>query len=263
MCFRVLDDESKAKVTKYTEAGQHDQAWSCISGRVVPHIMMSQRNIKRDQWTVHNKDGTKPYVSCASSPINDQLGYNTARDGHLVAVSFALGMPNEVASVGCDVRRIHAPHNVPVSIYVESLSHKLTDLERSFLASDDTEVVLRRLFILWTLKESYLKALGQPLHLGIAWDRIECDIPNEVIRVDGVKLGGWEFRMFKASITVDARGSKKAKDEVYQVTCAIHRGGTATTFVWNQESAVLQSWLRFVTVESLLDGVRRLPYAEP
>lgn len=141
---------------------------------------------------------------------------------------------------------------------------QLTPLELSFLNSPDDDVVLRRLFILWTLKESYLKAIAQPLQLGIAWDRIECDIPNETIRVDGVKLGGWEFRLFKANIILDRSGKGKPdKHESYQVTCAIHRGGTETTFAWNQGTEVLESWLRFITVDALMEAVGSLPYNIP
>jgi len=255
MCFQCLDRPSRTKVTALAQNGQKNEAWACLCGRLLPHIIMSQREIPRDAWTVRgNEEGSKPAIY--SPGYEKKLGYNVARDRHLVTMAFALGPGPLVANVGCDVRRISLPPKISISVFVESLSHKITPLERSFLSSDQgEEVVLRRLFILWTLKEAYLKAIGQPLHLGIEWDRIECDIPNETIMVDGEKLRGWEFRMFKANVSIDPR-----KEEMYQVTCAVHRGGDRTRFMWNQKSSTPESWLRFVTVDSIMDAVWDLPY---
>jgi len=255
LCFRCLDDPSRAKVAELVRDGRKDEAWACLCGRLLPHIVMNQRQIPPRAWYIHgNEDGAKPAI--VSLGYDKKLGYNVARHGQVVAMAFALGPGPAVANVGCDVRRVATPPRVPVSIFVESLSHKITDLERSFLFGQPDDVILRRLFILWTMKEAYLKAIGQPLHLGIAWDRIECDIPNETILVDGSQLRGWEFRMFVANVTTTP------KDEMYQVTCAIHRGGDKTKFFWNhgQKSAVLDSWLRFLTVDSIMDAVWQLPY---
>lgn len=94
------------------------------------------------------------------------------------------------------------------------------------------------------------------MELGFAWDRIECDIPNETVTVDGALLEGWEFRLFKANVGV-AKGSK-IEEEVYQVTCAMHRGNGPTKFIWNSKPTELDSWLRFVSVESFLDAVVQL-----
>ena len=120
------------------------------------------------------------------------------------------------------------------------------------------EVILRRVYILWSLKEAYLKAIGQPLRLGFDWNRIECDIPNETITVDGHKLRGWEFRLFKANVNVHPRKDPRS-EQVYQVTAAIHRGGDQTVFIWNQGQK-LDPWLRFLTVESVMDAVWDLQY---
>jgi 4'-phosphopantetheinyl transferase len=112
------------------------------------------------------------------------------------------------------------------------------------------EVKLRRLYILWTLKESYTKALGQPI--GFDFSRIECDIPQRVIRVDGVPLYGWEFRLFRANTGVLRNGT--LLEESYQCTTAIYRGTHPTKLLWEHDDGVGEhdKWLRFVRVEDLI-----------
>ncbi|KAF8750067.1 hypothetical protein RHS01_09588 [Rhizoctonia solani] len=116
------------------------------------------------------------------------------------------------------------------------------------------EVKLRRLYILWTLKESYTKALGQPI--GFDFSRIECDIPHRQIRVDGEPLLGWEFRLFRANTGVLRKGT--LVEESYQCTTAIYRGGNTTKLLWEHEDGVGEGdkWLRFVRVEDLIHYVK-------
>lgn len=45
------------------------------------------------------------------------------------------------------------------------------------------------------MKEAYTKALG--LGLGFDFKRIEYDVPNDVVRIDGVRPVGWEFVRFE------------------------------------------------------------------
>lgn len=135
----------------------------------------------------------------------------------------------------------------------------MTPLECSFLAPDlQPDVVLRRLYILWTLKEAYTKALGQPL--GFDFSRIECNIPNEEITVDGELLRGWEFRLFKANVGILRKGV--LFEEVYQCVCAMYRGGDQTRFVWSEKPRELDKWLRFVTVDSMVNAATQMIAAE-
>lgn len=59
---------------------------------------------------------------------------------------------------------------------------------------------LRRFFLIWTLKEAYTKALG--LGMGFDFSRIEYDVPNDVVRIDGKAPLGWEFIRFELENTV-------------------------------------------------------------
>lgn len=79
--------------------------------------------------------------------------------------------------------------------------------------------LLRRFFWMWTLKEAYTKALG--LGLGFDFSRIEFDVVNRTVRVDGAVPEGWAFRMF-----VIADGQ-----DIYEGVVAQYVGEGPTTVV--------------------------------
>lgn len=53
---------------------------------------------------------------------------------------------------------------------------------------------MRALYLIWTLKEAYTKAIG--LGLGFDFKRVEVDVHAMRITVDGKPLLGWEFTAF-------------------------------------------------------------------
>ncbi|QRW26445.1 kinetochore protein Mis12/MTW1 [Rhizoctonia solani] len=195
---------------------------------------MDQRRAPRTSWSLKETKYGKPYIDHG----NDQktIGYNITHSHNIVGMACAIGPKHKVWNIDCSIllATYLTDNNVP----------QLTPLELSFL--DPTlpdEVKLRRLYILWTLKESYTKALGQPI--GFDFSRIECDIPHRQIRVDGEPLLGWEFRLFRANTGVLRKGT--LVEESYQCTTAIYRGGNTTKLLWEHEDGVGEGdkWLRF------------------
>jgi 4'-phosphopantetheinyl transferase len=73
---------------------------------------------------------------------------------------------------------------------------QLTPLEHRclFKAGISHDEGLRRFFWVWTLKEAYTKALG--LGLGFDFRRVEFDVEENVVRVDGEIPAGWRFSKF-------------------------------------------------------------------
>ncbi|CEL56629.1 L-aminoadipate-semialdehyde dehydrogenase-phosphopantetheinyl transferase OS=Xenopus laevis GN=aasdhppt PE=2 SV=1 [Rhizoctonia solani AG-1 IB] len=238
MCLRVLDTKSYDKITLIPDP---DEAWKSLVGRLIPYVLMDQRRAPRTSWSLKETKYGKPYIDHG----NDQktIGYNITHTHNIVGMACAIGQKHKVWNIGIDSMRISPPEDMSVDDFIESLIHKLTPLELSFLdPSHSDEVKLRRLYILWTLKESYTKALGQPI--GFDFSRIECDIPHRQIRVDGEPLLGWEFRLFRANTGVLRRGV--LLEESYQCTTAIYRGGGATKLLWEHEDGIGESdkWLR-------------------
>ncbi|KAH7333611.1 hypothetical protein B0J17DRAFT_676082 [Rhizoctonia solani] len=250
MCLRVLDQKSYDRITNIPDP---DEAWKSLVGRLIPYVLMDQRRAPRTSWALKETKYGKPFIDHG----NDQktIGYNITHAHNIVGMACAIGAKYRVWNIGIDAMRIAPPEDMTVDDFIESLIHKLTPLELTFLDPSHTdEVKLRRLYILWTLKESYTKALGQPI--GFDFSRIECDIPHRQIRVDGEPLLGWEFRLFRANTGVLRKGA--LIEESYQCTTAIYRGGNTTKLLWEHEEGVGEGdkWLRFVRVEDLVHYVK-------
>jgi 4'-phosphopantetheinyl transferase len=78
---------------------------------------------------------------------------------------------------------------------------------------------LRQFFWIWTLKEAYSKALG--LGLGFDFRRIEYNVLQNTVKVDGVVPKGWLFSKFEFGDMSDA----------YEGIVAEFVGGDDTTFL--------------------------------
>jgi 4'-phosphopantetheinyl transferase len=242
---------------------------------------MKQRNVPRNAWSIKTTKAGKPYIDAPQE--EKHLGYNIAHDGSIVTMAFSLGRKHKVWNIGVDAVRIALPKNIPFATYVDSLSHKLTPTERAYLDVNDpgsTPVdnqrrALNRLFIIWTVKESYIKALGQPA--GFDFTRIDCRIPDSQIFVDGKRLNGWEFRLFKANVGVfrspnsvfrEARRDgftptvpdPELQSEVYQCCMTIYRGGEqdGCVFKWGDQASELDKYLRFVTLDAMVNAAKHL-----
>jgi 4'-phosphopantetheinyl transferase len=112
---------------------------------------------------------------------------------------------------------------------LEYESGQLTQSERHALNIEvPPSQQLRRFFWMWTLKEAYTKALG--LGLGFDFRRVEFDVANLIVRVDGQIPQGWHFSMF---VIEDG-------EDLYQGVVAEHVGGTSTEVV---NELMKPSWL--------------------
>lgn len=117
------------------------------------------------------------------------------------------------------------------------------------------DVILRRLCILLTIKMAYIKALGQPP--GFDFSRIDCDIPEETVKVDGKLLIGWEFRLFKANLGVVRR--ELLIEETYQCSTAVYRGWDETRFIWEENEQELAGWVHFIKTDTVLGSLSSSP----
>lgn len=122
----------------------------------------------------------------------------------------------------------------------------------------DRDRIVGRVYILWTLKEALMKAIGQPLRGGFDWRRVCFDVERETVYMDQRPITGWEFKLFVAR--VPNSGKMLNKTYKYQVACAVHRGGNTNKFTWNQKGEAMDEWLRFITMETVMERVWSFPY---
>ena len=91
---------------------------------------------------------------------------------------------------------------------------KLTDAEKRLVSGDVPEnEALSRFYLIWTIKEAYIKAIG--LGLGFDPSRIEYDMGTNTVAVDGAVATDWRFET--SQFTVD--------EEAYRVTVVQFVGG--------------------------------------
>ena len=115
---------------------------------------------------------------------------------------------------------------------------KLTDAEKRLVSSDVPENdALSRFYLIWTIKEAYMKAIG----LGFGFDpsRIEYDMRANTVAVDGAVATDWRFET--SQFTVD--------EATYRVTVVQFVGGgngSGTVVSLDQGQVELTGASRFV-----------------
>ncbi|TFK93921.1 hypothetical protein K466DRAFT_537224 [Polyporus arcularius HHB13444] len=195
----ILDDESRSQVQKYYH--RIDSIRGLI-GRLLPRLLLKRNGTPVSTMAFAKTQAGKPYIT---TPITPPIGYNITHDNGVVAMAFSSGpdlYPDPPAyRIGVDVMLLQLPKRDTFPGFVEVFSEQLTNLERSVLIPPPSapplsqQEQLRRFYLIWTLKEAYTKALG--LGMGFDFSRIEYDVPNDVVRIDGVIPRGWEFTRFE------------------------------------------------------------------
>ncbi|KAI0637858.1 hypothetical protein C8Q77DRAFT_1088160 [Trametes polyzona] len=194
----LLDEESKARLKKYYH--RIDSIRGLI-GRLLPRLLLKERGIPVASVRFSKTSTGKPYIS---SQLDVPVGYNITHDNGVVAMASSVGSdlyPDPPAyRVGIDVMLLQLPKRDTFPGFVEIFKDQLTDLERRILLPTSSapplsqHEELRRFYLIWTLKEAYTKALG--LGMGFDFSRIEYDVPNDVVRIDGKPPRGWMFTRF-------------------------------------------------------------------
>jgi len=170
-------------------------------------------------------------VSQVAPDLDPPIEYNITHDNDLVAMAFTLGhqQRRNNRTIGIDVMKVRIPGHESFASFVDSVGDQLTQTERHSLNIEvPPSQQLRRFFWMWTLKEAYTKALG--LGLGFDFRRVEFDVINLIVRIDGQIPQGWHFSMF---VIEDG-------EDFYQGVVAEHVGGTSTEVV---NESMKPNWL--------------------
>jgi 4'-phosphopantetheinyl transferase len=107
----------------------------------------------------------KPYL------INKQISFNISHSGNW---SVLVGFANDA---GIDIEKIEEP---PYEIMPKTFTQKEIDL----IENIDPQVKGRQFYKMWTLKESYVKMIGQGLSLPLDSFSIDIEDENKIIVTD-------------------------------------------------------------------------------
>jgi len=118
------------------------------------------------------------------------LYFNMSNSGKLVVIAFSLD-----GEVGIDIEKIRPLHDLD-----ELIMRNFTTSEIKFINAKPEERI-NRFFRFWTIKESYVKALGEGMRLPP--DHLEFAIENDSIKLQSVKgvfeQEDWNFKEFSTS----------------------------------------------------------------
>ena len=141
---------------------------------------------------------------------NPSLQFNLSNSGEICTIAFGLDYP-----IGVDIEKVRKITDLETLISSNFTHGEIADIRRS----SDT---LTRFFQYWTMKESYLKAIGEgmrltPNNLEFALDSVGV----KLLSVNGVPDGDyWQFQLFKpakAYVGTLSMSSEVKKVKIYRV----------------------------------------------
>ncbi|KAF8559041.1 4'-phosphopantetheinyl transferase [Imleria badia] len=194
----LLDPPARSKITRFH---RREDACRSLIGALLPRVLLRKRGVPRDAIAFAVTDTGKPYSTTPG--IDPPLGFNVTHDEGLVAMAFGTGDLGPPAyNIGIDVMQLKVPPRTTFREFVDSVSSQLTPLELDALLADVPEPeAIRRFYWVWTVKEAYTKALG--IGLGFDFRRIQYDVVQQDITIDGEPARGWQFHKFEVAHSGD------------------------------------------------------------
>ncbi|KAL6306674.1 hypothetical protein BKA93DRAFT_772305 [Sparassis latifolia] len=196
----LVDHESQQRIQRYYH--QVDRFRGLI-GRLLPRVLLKERGVPPHRMAFSITETGKPFIT--TDHLSHPIGYSITHDSGVIAMAFASGVdlhPDPPAyRVGVDIMRLQLPKRETFAGFVDIVGDQLTASERELLLPSPPSPplppseALRRFYLIWTLKESFTKALG--MGLGFEFRRIEYDVVQDIVRIDGVVPRGWEFIRFE------------------------------------------------------------------
>ncbi|KAG0705444.1 hypothetical protein DFH29DRAFT_278382 [Suillus ampliporus] len=188
----LVDQTAQSKITKFH---RREDACRSLIGNLLPRVLLKKRGVAKDAMTFAATEAGKPY--CTTPGMYPPLAFNVTHDEGVIAMAFGTGDLGPPAfSIGVDVMKLKIPPRTTFSQFVGIVDSQLTDREKNIVLADvPEEEAIRRFYWIWTLKEAYTKALG--IGLGFDFRRIEYDVLEEKVTIDGELARGWQFLKFE------------------------------------------------------------------
>ncbi|KII95785.1 hypothetical protein PLICRDRAFT_121316 [Plicaturopsis crispa FD-325 SS-3] len=194
----LVDADSQSRVKKFY---RREDACRCLIGRLLPRMLLSEQSVPPRTVTFGYTEAKKPYFT--TPDIQPPIAFNVSHDNGLVAMAFAPGKHGAPSyEIGVDVMKVRLPPREPFINFVRTVGDQLTAVEKRVLLGVPQAEGLRRFYWIWTMKEAYTKALG--LGLGFDFRRIEYNVPEEIVTIDGQVPKGWTFVKFELVVDGDS-----------------------------------------------------------
>jgi 4'-phosphopantetheinyl transferase len=177
----VLSESELAKMSFFNFRAARDSF--VISQGVLRKLLSNYLGVSPESVRIGRKSKGKPF-----SMDDQELYFNISHSGKFVVFAFSRD-----GEVGIDIERIRSIPDLE-----EMIARNFTAREIRFITAKPEER-MSRFFRCWTLKESYLKAIGEGMRLSP--DRIEIAVESDQVRhlsVQGVfEHEEWNFKEFE------------------------------------------------------------------
>ncbi|MEC0202476.1 4'-phosphopantetheinyl transferase superfamily protein [Paenibacillus lautus] len=145
--FHTLSPDRQDYVSKFRRASDYQR--SVLGDAMVHRILRDKLGLDPKNIEIIRNAYGKPFLK-----DHDNLHFNVSHSGHWIVCAVSH------EPVGIDVEKIEA-------IDMDIAKRYFHKTEFNALLHCDPSVRLSRFFDLWTLKESYIKAVGKGLHLAL------------------------------------------------------------------------------------------------
>ena len=194
----ILPSADQAKVTKFRAL--KDQKLSLVSALI-------QRAMIRQTFTCSNKDffikrtsHNKPFATSEHVSILD-WNYNVSHHGSYVTI---LSDPSRPMGVDLVQRSVRKTWKESSCKYITQFTSQLTFSEQAACLKHSTEwKQYTHFFVIWSLKEAYIKAVGKGLYMDllsvsfqVTFQSLSSDDVSgtATVKIDGCERLDWEFR---------------------------------------------------------------------
>ncbi|KZO92215.1 hypothetical protein CALVIDRAFT_601719 [Calocera viscosa TUFC12733] len=149
----------------------------------------------------------KPYL--AHPIIDPPILFNISHDNSLITLGYSRPPGNGSHCIGVDCMKLAIRSDETPRMFVEVINDQLTIGERASLQRPmPDQQLIERAFIIWTIKEAFIKAIGE----GMAFDlqQIDCRLDQGEVWIHGAPSPEWEFRLWAVEIVEAGKNARYA-----------------------------------------------------
>jgi 4'-phosphopantetheinyl transferase len=207
----ILSDSERARGQRFVFA--RDRRDFAAAHALTRRALSRYGDLAPERWRFQEGANGKPSLAAAGG--TPPLTFNLSHTHGLVACAIAPG-----ADVGIDVERVDR------QVGAEQIATRFfSPAERADLARCPAGERARRFFELWTLKEAYIKAIGQGLAHPLNTFGFGLNEAGSIAFVppSDVNMTAWQFALFAPTeLHAMAVAVRRERDRIWQIDASSH-----------------------------------------